>query len=255
MDTTEILFPQWRNGNEHIRYPFTDDADLVNSDGVAISQDLFDDARIYPVGGSTGLYLNRVEVTQLGIFFHIADPVSGELAGGGYLFADPIPNEIALTDQYGRPAGILVSVAEKLQAAAGSFPAGDTIFTQAETEFAPTVAVPIPETGLRGILMDDGGFLSGDIYLVGSDGVVLSVDDGAIRIDVIGDPYALLHACEREGFVAPPFCGLRTINDIPPDSNGDWKFTVGGNLSPTNIIRITQDTSGNLGILALGALT
>lgn len=255
MANVDIIFPEWRNGNEHIRYPFADDATLINVGGAIIDQDLFDDARIYPIGGNVGLYLSRVEVTTLGIYFHIADPVAGELASGGYLFADSVPNEIALADQYGRPAGILVSTAEKLQAAAGSFQVGNTDFTQEETEFAPTVAIPVPATGLRGILMDDGGFLSGDIYLVGSNGVVLSVEDGAIRVDVIGNPYALLEACAAEGFVAPAFCGLKTINNIPPDANGDWKLTVGGNLAPANIIRISQDTSGNIGISALGALT
>lgn len=254
MDDQEIIFPEWRNGNQHTRYPFADNATLVNTGGLTIDQDLFDDARLYPVGGQAGMFLRRVEVTVLGLFFHIADPVSGELASGGYLFANPVPDNVALTDKYGRPSGILVSDAARLQAAAGIYPLGDTIFEQAQTEFAPTVAVPIPNTRLRGIVLDDGGFLSGDLYLVGGRGIVLTEENGSIRVDVIGDPYALLRACQAEGFPVPAFCGLKTINGIAPDSNGDFKLTVGGNLAPQNIIRIVQDDAGNLEILAMGAI-
>lgn len=253
MDSTEVIFPEWRNGNSSIKYPFTDTATLVNVDGITIDPDLFDDARVYPVGGSPGMYLSSVVVTALGLFFHVSDPVAGELASGGFLFADATPREIALFDQYNRPAGILVSTVAKLDQARGHYPLGTTAFTQAQAEFAPTVAVPIPNTGLRGVLLDDGGFLSGEIFLVGSNGIVLSVVDGQIRVDIIGDPYALVNACAKEGFLTPPFCGLKTINGIPPNNRGDWKFTVGGNLSQTTIIRISQDDSGNVGLQALGA--
>lgn len=255
MADQEIIFPEWRDGNLHTRYPFTDDATLVNQDGLTIDQDLFDDARLYPVGGSAGMFLRRVEVTVSGLFFHIADSVSGELASGGYLFADPVPDLIRLTDQYGRASGVLVSDSDRLAAAAGIYPLGDTIFTQAQTEFAPTVAVPIPNTQLRGILLDDGGFISGDIYLVGSNGIVLTEEGGAIRVDVVGDPYALIRACQAEGFLAPTFCGLKTINGIAPDENGDFKLTIGGNLAPQNILRIVQDDNGNLQVLAMGAIS
>lgn len=253
MDSTEVIFPEWRNGNGATKYPFTDTASLVNIDGVTIDPDLFDDARVYPVGGSVGMYLSSVTVSALGLFFEVADPVAGVLATGGYLFANSTPREIALFDQYNRPAGILVSTVAKLDAARGHYPLGVTAFTQAQAEFAPTAAIPIPNTGLRGIVLDDGGFLSGDIFLVGSDGIVLSVVDGQLRVDIIGDPYALINACAKEGFTAPAFCGLKTINGIPPNQQGDWKFTVGGNLSQTTIIRISQDDSGNVGLQALGA--
>lgn len=255
MDDQEIIFPEWRDGNLHTRYPFTDNATLVNQSGLTIDPDLFDDARIYPVGGSVGMFLERVEVTVTGLFFHISDPVLGELASGGYLFADPVPDNLALYDQYGRAAGVLVSSAARLQAAAGIYPLGDTIFEQVQTEFAPTVTVPIPNTSLRGILLDDGGFISGDVYLVGSNGVVLTLEGGAIRVDILGDPYALIRACQAEGFVAPPFCGLKTINGIHPNAEGDFKLTIGGNLAPQNILRIVQDDAGNLELLALGAIS
>lgn len=250
----EIILPEWRNNNQHTRYPFSDDATLVNVDGQSIAEDLFDDARIYPVGGSVGLFLRRVEITPLGLFFHISDPVAGEIASGGYLFNNPVPNEIGLFDQYGRPAGVLVSDSTRLQNAAGVYPQGDTIFEQAQTEFAPTVAIPIPNNDLRGVLLDDGGFIAGDVYLVGANGIVLRLDNGAIRVDVIGDPYALLKSCQDEGFVTPPFCGLKTINGISPDANGDFKLTIGGNLAQANILRIIQDAVGDIDITALGAL-
>lgn len=240
MADQEILFPQWRDGNLHINFPFSDIATLVNTAGNVVDKDLFDDARLYPIGAAAGMFLSEIEITATQMIFHVADPVNGELAKGGFPLAGPVPDNIALADEFGRPAGVLVSSAQRLITAAGAYPVGITLFEQGETEFAPIVAVPLPDNGLRGVLLDDGSVLASDVYLVGSDGVVLTEENGAIRVDIIGDPYAFQKACAAEGFPVPVFCGLKTINNIRPDSNGDFKITIGGNLSPENILRVLQ---------------
>lgn len=247
----DIQYQQWRDENKNRRYPFADTASLRNGDGVAVAESLFDDARVYPVGASVGLFLRRIEVTDTRLDFHIADPVSGELASGGFSFGGAAPNNIVLSDVYGRPAGILVSDASKLSALPALYGEGDFSFEADQTEFAASVAIPSPQPGVRGILLDDGNIVSGDIYLVGTDGVVLSEEDGNIRVDVIGDPYALMKACAEQGIEFPKFCGLRTINQITPDANGDFKITIGGNLAPDNILRIEQD-GGQVKLRALG---
>ena len=245
-----IILEEWRNSNERVRYPFTDGASLVNSDSIRIDEDLFYDARLYPIGAGVGVYLSKIVVADNGITFFISDPQHGILASGGFEFTS-VPDQLALVDGYGRPAGVLVSSVAKLGALANVYGEGEILFEQAETEFAPTVVVPLPQPGVRGVLLDDGNIVAGDIYLVGTDGVVLSIEDGNIRVDVIGDPYALVKACDEEGIPLPAFCGLKTINSIPPDTNGDFKLTVGGNEAADNILRV-EITEGRLTLKAVG---
>jgi hypothetical protein len=241
----DIAYPEWRNGNEHIRYPFADYVSLRNVDGATVDRDLFDDARLYPIGGAAGLFLSRVTVDGNVVTFAVADLVSGELASCSY-DATAAPNELYLTDAYGRPAGILVSSAEKLAAALSKYGQGTVEFTQEQTEFVATVAIPMPQPGLRGLLLDDGQVVSGDICLVGADGAVLSVEDGVIRVDFLGDPYALKRTCDEEGAPLPEFCGLKTINGIEPDENGDFKLSIGGNLASDPVLRLAVDSNGQI---------
>ena len=249
----EVLFPSWRNASQFINYPFSDNVTLANLDGVAIPKTLFDDARIYLIGSSQAVYMNSVTVDTVGnITFSVADLNSNATATGVYAVDSGVPN-ISLNDSYGRPAGILVSTVSELDLAAGMFPVGTTIFQPTQTTFSPVVIIPVPNVGLRGILLDDGSVMTGDVYLVGTNGVVLSNVGGYIRADVLGDPYATIKAFEAEGTsVSTNFNGLKTINQISPDANGDFKITVGGNLSEYTILRISQDTLGNITLTAVG---
>lgn len=246
----EIRFPEWRNRGERVKYPFSDLAPLMNAGGVRVDEDLFYDARLYPIGAGTGVYLSSIVVADAGITFYIADPAHGVLASGGFTFA-AVPSDIALADAYGRPAGILVSDAAKLGALANIYGEGEVLFEPGDTDFAPTVVVPLPQPGVRGVLLDDGNVLAGDIYLMGTDGVVLSLDGGAIRVDVLGDPYALGKACDEEGIPLPAYCGLKTINGIAPDAQGDFKLTIGGNEAVDNVLRIEMD-NGQVTVKAVG---
>lgn len=250
------IFTQWRNNNERVNYPFSDIATLRNSSNVHIDRDLFDDARLYPIGSGSDLYLNKITVTDTDLTFHVADSVNGELASGGFKLADPAPDNIALYDIYGRPAGILVSKAEKTAILPNLYEKGETLFEADQTPFAPTVIVPLPQPGLRGFLLDDGNIVAGDIFLVGVDGVVLSKEDGKIRVDIIGDPYARAEACTEEGFSPPIYCGLRTINGIPPDFTGDWKLSIGSNepFARKDILRVEQE-NGIIRIKTAGSLS
>lgn len=242
---SEIILAEWRNNAQNVRYPFTDDARLNSSRGVELSQDIFDDARLYPIGAEPGIYLNRISFTGGLITIAVADPVNGELATASF---DPLsaPNELELFDQFERPAGLLVSSAVRL-ASLVNFGTGDTTFTASDTGFAASVAVPMPQYGVIGILVDDTVF-TGNTWLVGTDGVVLSEEDGSIRIDVIGDPYAVRKECEDQDVPLPKFCGLKTINNIPPNANGDFKLLPGSNYAFDNILRIVNDVDGELGV-------
>jgi len=250
----QIDFLSWRNEQYYSRYPFIDTASLVNSDGITISNELFDDASICPVGGAAGAYVGKISVIGRDITFHIYDPDNGETCSGSFNFDSsptPQPGLIKLEDGYGRPAGILVSDHDRLTALAGAYVEGEFEFDRPQTEFVAACVIPISNYGVRGFLLDDGSVLSGDVWLVGENGVVLTVEGGMIRVDIPGDPYAAKKVCDEEGQPLDPFCGVRTINEIPPDANGDFKLLTGSNLSKDNVLRVEQ--SGNtLTIKAVG---
>ena len=254
----DIVYPEWRDENLHIKFPFSDNALLINTDDQAVPASMFDDARIYPIGGKEDAFLSAVTVTDTEMTFEISDSGTAGIATGivDLTALPPTDDEydIGLLDSYGRPAGVLVSSAGRLRNLAGLLGTGVAPFTSTQTPFVASVIIPMPQLGVRGLLLDDGELMTGDVYLVGTDGIVLSVEYGAIRLDAIGDPYALLKKCEEEGVILPAFCGLRTINGIAPDDQGDFKLTVGGNDAPDTVLRmtpregvLTMKTVGNLG--------
>lgn len=251
----DILFPQWRNGNEEVNYPFSDGATLVNENGQTINRHLFVDARLYPVGGLAGMYLSRVSVLESEVRFYVANPNGSEIAYGLLPYPGvPANGEIPVVDLHGRAAGVLVSTEQQLQEVPAAFSRGDTSFTAAQTEFAATAAIPIPDIGIRGFITDDGQVVFGDVYLVGDDGIVLSDDSsGEIRVDMIGDPYAKVKDCDTRDPL-PAYCPLKTINGISPDENGDWKITIGGNSAIDNVFRVTQVAEGVFMLSAVGQI-
>lgn len=239
----EILFPEWRNSHENVNYPFADGATMVNIDGKGIDRDLFEDARLWVVGSDATLYLKRIYVAADEMRFYFANDDDVELAYGYFEF-DSIPanGKVPVVDLYGRPSGVLISTQYKLSAAIGQYPSGSTAFPPEASMLAPSVVVPMPDVGIRGFILDDGNAVTGDVYLVGDNGIVLSTEDGAIRVDVIGDAFAKHLECEEQDPIAA-FCGVRTINYIQPDVNRDFKFFTGGNASLDNILRIEVEGS------------
>lgn len=251
----DILFPQWRNSNENVNYPFSDGATLINDNGHTINRELFVDARLYPVGGLAGMYLSRVAVLDNEVRLYVANPDGTEIAYGVFSYpAIPANGEIPVVDLYGRAAGVLVSTQQQLLEVPAAFSKGDTPFSAAQTEFAATAAIPIPDIGIRGFITDDGQAVFGDVYIVGDVGIVLSDDEaGEIRVDMLGDPYAKVKDCNTRDPL-PAYCPLKTINGISPDANGDWKITVGGNSAIDNVFRVTQVSEGVFELSVVGQI-
>ena len=245
----DIINAQWESNNSHVRYPFADYAGMTSTTGVVIDNVTFVDARFYIIGGAQDLYLSTVVCAGNIVTLSVADTENGVLATGSYNVNSPA-NSIVFTDMYGRPAGIMISSAAQLQLFFTKFGSGTTTFKPGQTDFVASVITPLPQLGVRGLLLDDGSIISGDAVLVGTDGVVLSVEDGVVRVDVLGNPYALLLECEAQAVPIPVFCGLKTINEIPPDDQGNLALTVGANATIDPALRIT----GSIGVITLSML-
>lgn len=253
-----VLYPQWRQEHQATRYPFGDEATLVNDEGYVLLEGTFLDAALFPVGGVEGLYLSSVEVTFEEVILTIGDRIEKSRCSARFPLVSP-PDEIVLEDAYGRPAGLLISEAPRLGLFQG-WETGVHAFEPAQTRFAATVCLPTPEDGLRGILLEDGTLLTGDVWLVGDDGVVLREEEvslagpGAyrvVRVDVVGDPLYRRRLCEPGSlFDTPSFItGLRVEHPggsftCAPDGRGNLQITHGDGLVDDPALRVRTTPTG-----------
>lgn len=244
MTTQAIRYPEWRDENRHRKYPFADTASLTASDGSTIQNDVFLDARLYPIGGGARQFLSKITVTSgypVSLVFTFSDE-SGVLCTGEYSLADP-EETIWLYDAYGRPAGVLVTSMAQLSGIVG-WQAGSYTFTVSDTELAASVVVPIPVRGVSAMVTDADVAFNGDVWLVGGPGVVLREDGaGIVRVDVVGDPYATRTACDREGTAVEVPRFLKRINGMLPDARGNFTFAIGV-AREDNVVRIDPETAG-----------
>lgn len=247
-----IIFPEFRDELEFTHYPFADGTTLTASNTrQLLEEDTFLDASLYPVGGSVQLYISEIIVNPRLVTIWFSDRVTNRICSTSF---DPLapPDELEVQDTIGRPAGILVSEAIRLS----RFSAWDSTthtFTVQATELCAACVIPTPETGLRGFLTEDGDLVSGDIWLVGDNGVVLRQDGACtVRVDVVGDPLFVRKLCTPiDLFQTPNF--LRTINNCIPDEYGDFKLEVGANENAQTIMRINPVEDG-LRVEAVGDL-
>ena len=118
-------------------------------------------------------------------------------------------------------------------------------------EFAATCVTPMPAAGVRGFTTPDGTLFTGDVWLVGEDGVVVREEDGAVRIDVVGDPLFRRRLCQPvQLFTTPRF--VKTINGMRPDARGDFKITAGRALAADTVLRVYTDDTGGITFEAVG---
>lgn len=247
------LFPEFRDQYEPTRYPFADSATLAptSSDMQEIDPDMFVDGSLYPIGATGFLYINQISVQTRAVTITIADQLSTTRAS---VVFDPLfaPGLLRLSDEFGRPAGVLVSDSLRL-ARFGAWPIGNHNYRPAATTFAESTVIPTPEVGVRGILTERGELFTKDILIVGDNGIVVRQEENApevIRVDIVGDPLYLRKLClPTDLFATPNF--IKTINGCPPDAQGNFNITIGDHENETTIIRVYPSDAG-LVIEAIG---
>lgn len=224
---SELRYPQWRNENDHGKYPFSPKATLSN-DTVLIPENLFADARLYPIGGTQDQFLSSIVKTESEIQFYVSD-ANGVLAEGVYSIASPSERgAIQLLDRYGRAAGVFVTDANRMVPLIGWI-SGTYEFTIDQAAFTCGVINPMPRAvGLRGVRVDETSTvcLTDDLFIVGGRGVVLeSARDGSdivITVNAVGEPLYKQLLCQGLSFSNP--CKLRTINGVKPDAYGNFQI-------------------------------
>jgi hypothetical protein len=243
MASARILYPTFRDETAAIRYPFSDNATLqANNSDFNIGLDSFIDATLYPIGAGPGLHITRVETTSTQTRIVITDAASTAEFVATYNTLQP-PNElIEVLDSYDRPAGYLLSSADKL----ASFGTQNAVyeFDQEATEFAATVVIPATAPGVRGVKTDSSKLIAKDLWLVGDMGVQLTHQgNGVIRVDVIGEPLFKRALCGgNTAFPAKKY--VRTINGCGPDEFGNFIITPTRQLAADSILRVYPSASG-----------
>ena len=155
----------YRNLNRYRRYPFLDTATLFNTGGVALPVDFIIDAMLYPIDLENGLYLSSVDLSRGVIEF--SDTETGATVAKG-IWEDS-SNEVLMYEDtdIARSVGIVVLGDGRDDLAVG----GVVTFTPEASTLAPAAYYPLNQSGVRGILLDDGTFYSGDVLFEGRNGV------------------------------------------------------------------------------------
>ena len=239
MTDARILYPQFRDEQADSRYPFVDTAMLTDTSGViVIGNDTFIDAVFFPIGGGAELYISALTVGAIEVTITVSAENTDTLISGTYsAFSPPANGIVNFFDGYGRPAGSLVSTTGDLAGFAAR-DIGTYLFEPAATAFVASVVIPANEPGVRAAIPPTGEFMTGDIWLVGDQGVVLRAEeDSVIRIDIIGVPLFKRFLCEPyDNFRAPNY--LKTINGCPPDIYGNFTITATGHEAADTVLRV-----------------
>lgn len=259
MAGARILFPQFRDEQGDSKYPFVDDATLQAEESAAsVAKDVFIDASFYPIGGGTAAYLSAIVITETTFRFVVSteDPVVDVVAQGDWSLLPPSGVfSLVFSDEYGRPAGVMLADVEKFRNFAGWTP-GTYTFSSTAAAFVATLFVPAKEPGVRAIKTEKRDFLTGDVWLLGDAGVVLRVEgENVIRVDITGEPLFRRYACADADKVFPPKRFVKTINGCPPDEYGNFTFTATDKSLPApaadTVLRIYPTLAG-IAIEALG---
>jgi hypothetical protein len=246
---THIRHPEWRDSHDPTNYPFEDDALLTNAAGITIDPSTFLDAALYPVGGTGQYYLSKLVITNTTTTVYVGDETNTQLASASFQ-SNAVPDSLRLVDTYGRAAGLLVSEAVRLTQLK-SLGVGTHTFSSSQTPFVASVCIPMPGIGVQGLLLDDGSVVSGDVWLVGDGGIVLSSSQvtvggycetaqrtfTAVRVDAVGDPLFRRALCaspaqfqtsqfiERICFTTPELKGTGT-SEVYSEGNADILILV-----------------------------
>ena len=234
---TDIVFPEFRDEWESLNYPFSDNSTLTTTDGLVIDPSLFLDASVYPAGLSAGGRLVSITGTDTSIIFTVGDALSVNLATAT-LDKTSLPTVLPLQDSYNRSAGMFL-IDPTLLAVIRTWSNGVHRFAVGTADFVASACIPSPAVAVEGVTTNGTELLTGEVWMVGDRGVVLTKtpNQPEIRVDVVGDPLFVRRLCAPvQQFTTPRF--IQTINGQKPDKNGNYNITVSNALTPDTILRI-----------------
>lgn len=247
---------QWRDEQDASNYPFEDGLTLTNDSGVSLPPGLFLDAIIYPPGIGGRPRLSRLVVANSSVTVVIGDENTAELCSGEIDLLN-IGDLIPLRDTAGRDSGVLVSDSLRLSSLQ-SLLNGTHDFTVEQTGLVPSVTASAPAEGVQGLRLPDGSVITGEVWLVGGEGVIFEVENVTdqaeaatlIRAHAVGDPLFKKAACAEETYETPRFLRRLVVQKggishyLGPNDFGDIPITVGSNLAADTVLRVEGIAGG-----------
>ena len=248
-----ILLNEYRNQNQRRVYPFSDDMSLTDADGQQLPTDFLIDAFLYPIDLENGLYLSQIDTGERKIYF--ADTLTGTVHGVAEVNLSEGTAYVYEDSDLARQIGVLV-FGDGLNALFQG--THMRVFTPAATELCPTAYVAMNQVGVRGLLLEDGTFITGAVTIEGQNGVeVDSYVDGSgqnvLRIDFIGTPKPPLDDCGDQCPMIKEICLHRIPGSLFMISDyedcvvalGGYEFGLDDICDPQKALRL-PDEDGNL---------
>lgn len=256
---SHVWSEEWRDEKAGSSYPFADGCTLATRGGeIRLPPAMLVDAAVYPIGGGARMGLTAIEVDGArSVTLRVGTPSRPRLASCSF---DPLlpPSTLGLADERGRPAGMLLCDPTALSVSQ-SWPAGSYAFAAGAAEFVASCCVPVPDDHVEGFLLEDGTVASGEVWLVGEEGVVLTADaDGRIRVDVTGEPLHARLGCGADFRPPPAIRKVRVTGGVhsalvAPDAYGNFDVQAGTSLRPDPALRIAS-LNGAIVLSTIGGL-
>lgn len=227
-------------------YPFTPTATLTNGTDT-VPSNLFVDCVFYLARSDGRLYLSSVDVSSSKIRLTIGIP--GDSAAGVAEINVPVTaSRVTIFDRQGRAAGLLVSSPDRL-GVLSSWGVGAHLFTPEQTEFCLSCYHPSPPSEVTGIRLPDGSTVSGEVWLVGADGIILTTftdsSGNNIQFNAVGDPLFTQKECTGTGLFAPiqPVRQITVVSSngtftCTPSNHGNFSLQMNNALNANTALRL-----------------
>jgi len=255
---SDIRFPEFLPSLEGTRYPFVSDATLSNG-RVFLLEGTFLDAHLYAVNGTQRYYISKVIVTSSQYTILIGD-LTNTTRLTGIVNLPVAVSTVPLKDENGRSGGLLLSDPSRLSVIT-TWGVGTHNFERKQTEFCVTCQVPIPDPGVTSFRLANGEVLSGKVWWVGEDGVMLSAESATdrnggsypvIRVDAVGDPHYLQRLCDPTSLfkAVNPIRMIRikqdgvVVYESPPDEYGNLNLQMNDDLATDAALRVRTTAAG-----------
>lgn len=226
----------WQDSLWGLSYPFAAAGPILAEDGTDLGPDTITDLALFVSSATTSVFLYTITVTQ-GVSAVLAfTDVTGAAMGSAVVTPGGSGRTGITLD--GINVGFLTCDVAAMRGVLNWSP-GPYVFRAA---LVPHVLVFSDPTWRRGIVVPSGEVLTGEIWLVGADGVQLEAVSGGFVVHAYGDAYA-----GRTG----PRRTYTALNGVLPDLDGNINVVPAGssarfriNLIPLGNGRVRVEVTG-----------
>ena len=260
------FYADWRYQNSLSRYPFTDDSAMLSTTGEIVPDNVFVDVSLIFVQASP-VALRRIDVANGKLIATFQNAIETELATATIL-VDGVQavGELIAESSYTK-IGLLVCNPAGLAEFARTAPTTMT-FKPTAAKLNPRCMHNYQSQAVTSVATDRGSLQTGNVYLVGENGIVLTKIDteilsvvdprfpvdtpitqpravNRIRVDIVGDPLKNANDCNADAM--PPYnVGLfaQTVAGALPAGTGNIQLLTDRRFGPSALrIQVGDDPS------------